>query len=74
VDRPDPCCFWNLLGDLDILFRQLSIGILNPFDLKVFILSYIISKLITVFLKNNNFSRFISNSSSSSIFSVISLV
>ena len=36
----------------------ITIGILNPFSLKIFILSYIISKLDISSLKNNNLSHF----------------
>ena len=37
---------------------SITIGILNPFSLKIFILSYIISKLDISSLKNNNLSHF----------------
>ena len=52
---------YDTLGYLiDIL---ITIGILNPFFLKILILSYIISKLDIISLKNINLLQLISNES-----------
>ena len=52
----------------------ITIGILNPFSLKIFILSYIISKLDISSLKNNNLSHFNSYKSFMSFSPLFSLL